>query len=56
MKKFENISTKPGFMKHNGGLMFRKINKNIKTIKKNKKTDFCKDIFIIKSFGAPARS
>ena len=28
MKKFENISTKPGFMKHNGGLMFRKINKN----------------------------
>tara|TARA_B100000941_G_scaffold253357_1_gene200980 strand:- start:821 stop:1228 length:408 start_codon:yes stop_codon:yes gene_type:complete len=25
MKKFENISTKPGFMKHNGGLMFRKI-------------------------------
>ena len=27
MKKFENISTKPGFMKHNGGLMFRKIPK-----------------------------
>ena len=33
-----------------------KINKIIKTMKKNKKTDFCKDIFIIKSFGAPARS
>ena len=27
MKKFENISTKPGFMKHNGGLMFRTITK-----------------------------
>ena len=33
MKKFENISTKPGFMKHNGGLMFEKltrININLK--------------------------
>ncbi len=28
MKKFQNISTKPGFMKHNGGLMFREITKN----------------------------
>tara|TARA_B100000886_G_scaffold337773_1_gene299218 strand:+ start:868 stop:1278 length:411 start_codon:yes stop_codon:yes gene_type:complete len=28
MKKFENISSKPGFMKHNGGLMFREISKN----------------------------
>ncbi len=28
MKKFENISTNPGFMKHNGGLQFRKISKN----------------------------
>ena len=27
MKKFENISTKPGFMKHNGGLLFREISK-----------------------------
>ena len=27
MKKFENISTRPGFMKHNGGLMFREISK-----------------------------
>ena len=27
MKKFENISTKPGFMKHNGGLVFRVISK-----------------------------
>ena len=27
MKKFENISTRPGFMKHNGGLMFRSISK-----------------------------
>jgi uncharacterized protein (TIGR00369 family) len=24
-KKFEQISTKPGFMKHNGGILFRKI-------------------------------
>ena len=27
MKKFENISTKPGFMKHNGGLVFSVISK-----------------------------
>ena len=27
MKKFENISIKPGFMKHNGGLVFRVISK-----------------------------
>ena len=27
MKKFENISTKPGFMKHNGGLVFRVVSK-----------------------------
>ena len=25
--KFEQISTKPGFMKHNGGIMFRNISK-----------------------------
>ena len=24
-KKFEQISLKPGFMKHNGGVMFRNI-------------------------------
>ena len=38
-KRFEQISIKPGFMKHNGGLLFRKISKNefeFKTIiKKN---------------------
>ena len=27
-KDFEQISTKTGFMKHNGGLMFRKISEN----------------------------
>ncbi len=27
-KKFEQISNKPSFMKHNGGLLFRSINKN----------------------------
>ena len=27
-KKFEQISLKPGFMKHNGGLLFRKISKS----------------------------
>ena len=27
-KKFEQISIKPGFMKHNGGLLFREISKN----------------------------
>ena len=26
--QFEQISIKPGFMKHNGGLLFRKISKN----------------------------
>ena len=28
MSKFENISSKPGFMKHNGGLMFKAISKS----------------------------
>ena len=32
MKKFIQISKKPGFLKHNGGLLFRKIN--------NKKFEF----------------
>ena len=27
-KQFEQISTKPGFMKHNGGLLFREISEN----------------------------
>ena len=27
-KEFEQISIKPGFMKHNGGLLFREISKN----------------------------
>ena len=27
-KEFEQISIKPGFMKHNGGLLFRKISEN----------------------------
>ena len=27
-KKFEQISLKPGFMKHNGGVLFRTINEN----------------------------
>ena len=26
-KRFENISKRPGFMKHNGGLLFREISK-----------------------------
>ncbi len=25
---FEQISIKPGFMKHNGGLLFKEISKN----------------------------
>jgi len=28
MGKFENISSKPGFMKHNGGLLFKTISKS----------------------------
>tara|TARA_B100001250_G_C19347723_1_gene591953 strand:- start:191 stop:613 length:423 start_codon:yes stop_codon:yes gene_type:complete len=28
MKKYRQLSTKPGFLKNNGGLFFRKINKN----------------------------
>ena len=27
-KDFEQISLKPGFMKHNGGLLFRTISEN----------------------------
>ena len=27
-KKFEQLSIKPGFMKHNGGLLFKEISKN----------------------------
>ena len=27
-KKFEQISLKPGFMKHNGGVLFREISEN----------------------------
>ena len=27
-EKFEQISLKPGFMKHNGGVLFRKISEN----------------------------
>jgi len=27
-KKFEQISVKPGFMKHNGGILFRSVSKN----------------------------
>ena len=27
-EKFEQISIKPGFMKHNGGLLFKKISEN----------------------------
>ena len=38
-KKFEQISIKPGFMKHNEGLLFRKVSENEfefkTTIKKN---------------------
>ncbi len=28
MARFENISTRQGFMKHNGGLMFREVSRN----------------------------
>jgi|TARA_B100000767_G_C19520411_1_gene432240 acyl-coenzyme A thioesterase PaaI-like protein len=28
LKEFEQISTKPGFMKHNGGVLFRNISAN----------------------------
>ena len=28
MKKYRELSTKPGFLKNNGGLLFRKINNN----------------------------
>ena len=27
-KEFEQISLKPGFMKHNGGLLFRALSEN----------------------------
>ena len=34
-KNFEQISTKPGFMKHNGGLLFREISKTEYEFKTN---------------------
>ena len=34
MKKFYQISKKPGFLRNNGGLLFRKINKNKYEFKK----------------------
>ena len=58
-KKFQQISLKPGFMKHNGGLFFRKIsNKNYEFKTKIKKyiTDFSKEIFIFNLFGGPRRT
>ena len=27
-KKYSQLSSKPGYMKHNGGLLFRKISKS----------------------------
>ena len=41
-KEFEQISIKPGFMKYNGGVLF-------KTIIKKYITDFCKEAFISQS-------
>ena len=42
-KEFEQISLKPGFMKHNGGLLFKDISENeyqFKTvIKENTRTN-----------------
>ena len=29
MTKYKQLSKKPGFLKHNGGLLFRKVNENI---------------------------
>ena len=41
MRKFTQISTKPGFLKNNGGLLFRKINNYKFDFKdKNKKNSF----------------
>ena len=53
MKKFKQISTKPGFLKNNGGLLFRKIKNNkfefktkIKKIHLNKAKLLMVDIFV----------
>ena len=45
--KFEQISNKPGFMKHNGGILFRKISNTefeFKTIIDENSTAFNKEI------------
>jgi len=34
-KNFEQLSTKPGFMKHNGGLLFKEISKTEYEFKTN---------------------
>ena len=50
-EKFEQISIKPGFMKHNGGLLFRKTSENEyefkSTISKNHLNSYSvSDIFL----------
>ena len=49
-KDFEQISLKPGFMKHNGGLLFKTISENeyqFKTkIKENTHKNYCKNACI----------
>ena len=40
MKKFEQLSNKPSYMKHNGGLLFRSLSKNKFEFKTNQKNRF----------------
>ena len=37
MKKFEQLSNKPSYMKHNGGLLFRSISKKNLSLKQKSK-------------------
>ena len=38
-EKFEQISLKPGFMKHNGGVLFRNVSENEYEFKVTAKVD-----------------
>ena len=51
--KFEQISLKPGFMKHNGGVMFRNISNNEYEFKSTINENFStkvSDIFLFSHF------
>ena len=45
-KDFEQISLKPGFMKHNGGVLFRNISENEYEFKTKITKNHLKELFL----------